>query len=113
MVVVGAGIIGLSIALELLEQSRDVRVAVTDKVRRLWTAQCTPPWQPAPLGRLTHPAHACIRWCCRMAMLRLVSPTCTDCCGHLLRRQANFAVLLCHLKTTALRFAEAGLICLL
>ena len=35
VVVVGAGIIGLSVALELLEQSRDVSVAVTDKVRLL------------------------------------------------------------------------------
>ena len=32
VVVVGAGIIGLTVALELLEQSRDVSVAITDKV---------------------------------------------------------------------------------
>ncbi len=32
VVVIGAGIIGLSIALELLEQNRQVSVAVTDQV---------------------------------------------------------------------------------
>ena len=37
VVVVGAGIIGLSVALELLEQSRDISVAVTDKVRCIHT----------------------------------------------------------------------------
>ena len=35
VVVVGAGIIGLSVALELLEQSQEVSVAVTDQVRGL------------------------------------------------------------------------------
>ena len=33
VVIVGAGIIGLSVALELLERSRDCSVAITDKVR--------------------------------------------------------------------------------